>query len=710
MEQLTTESTDPYEPLEAASSHSSTRTNLESNDAFNPRLIGPPLYTSVDNTALCLDCQERFDESHFQRVGERCEDGQALYLMHEYKISRKEVKLNAKDGCRMCSLINYQGSRDAETVRWFLRCHPTQEGQHSQLPDVREVVMQYHNLEADNPELTHGYTSLHAHASRGNPAGKYVSARDIISDFRSGQAFDRVKGWLAECTERHEYCSRPIARPLPTRVIHVPQHDMSQLCLVDTDGIPGDYAALSYAWGPDSQPNKTTSSNLGVYHNQIILSNLPQTLQDAIHITQTLNINYLWVDSMCIIQDSNEDKIVEISKMRHIFKNAFCTIIGARSPTSSQGFLDNFPLRYPLLEEDIIIPYGSSADTGDKGTMTLREAGGFKQADIIRDFTESRAWCLEESVLSPRCIIYSNIRLRWSCAQTQYSDGDYTHNEESEYKIKPLPRLFRLGQKREAEDDDDWEELWKFWISIVTNYSTRELTRPDDKLRAISGLVDEIHALYCDGDDEYLTGIWKRKLFPGLMWFIMPRTRLDNVTYLQPRIRDIAPSWSWASTNGTVAHYNGGVNINPQCDIIDWYGKVSRKEPFNRAVDAALEVEGRLKKAIWDADRLSVYDETELPPQGSQSESEDYSIRSLAIADGFPDTNETVGIYCRVYCLELGYIERQDRRGSSSKETVGLLLFRARKGKGVFSRYGLFKGYDLDTWFEGVVAKRILII
>lgn len=139
-----------------------------------------------------------------------------------------------------------------------------------------------------------------------------------------------MNGWLTECTECHEKCNQPVAQPLPTRVIQIPtDNDETQLRLVDSDGISDNYAALSYAWGTDRHPNMTTSTNKEAYYQQINLSNLPKTLQDAVVTTKKLGIKYLWVDSMCIVQDDEEDKMDEIRKMRHIFKNAYCTIIGA---------------------------------------------------------------------------------------------------------------------------------------------------------------------------------------------------------------------------------------------------------------------------------------------------------------------------------------------------------------------------------------------
>lgn len=106
------------------------------------------------------------------------------------------------------------------------------------------------------------------------------------------------------------------------------------------------YVALSYVWGNEGQLHRLTSENLSKYLVGIDPLLLPPTITDAIHVTHTvLRVRFLWIDSVCIIQDSREDKHREVAKMRDVYDYAFLTIDAANAASVSQGFLhDGQPL------------------------------------------------------------------------------------------------------------------------------------------------------------------------------------------------------------------------------------------------------------------------------------------------------------------------------------------------------------------------------
>jgi hypothetical protein len=69
------------------------------------------------------------------------------------------------------------------------------------------------------------------------------------------------------------------------------------------------------------------------------MQQLPATIIDAIRLAQTLSISYLWIDSLCIVQNSEEDKVREIATMDRVYKNSWVTISAARASTCLDGFL-----------------------------------------------------------------------------------------------------------------------------------------------------------------------------------------------------------------------------------------------------------------------------------------------------------------------------------------------------------------------------------
>jgi hypothetical protein len=166
----------------------------------------------------------------------------------------------------------------------------------------------------------------------GDPAPEFTIKRP------SGFIND-AKSWFSECTEKHETCPAYDETALPTRVLDtMTSADTLGLRLYETRGMKGYYATLSYCWGAD-QPLKLTSARLAAYNNNIMEETLPQSIRDAVYVTRCLGMRYLWIDAYCIIQDSEEDKKLEIAQMGSIYKNSHLTIEGSGSSSSETGFL-----------------------------------------------------------------------------------------------------------------------------------------------------------------------------------------------------------------------------------------------------------------------------------------------------------------------------------------------------------------------------------
>jgi len=128
----------------------------------------------------------------------------------------------------------------------------------------------------------------------------------------SNDSFREVQEWLTICKKTHDDC--PPLKPvlLPTRVIDVGESTSSQQKLFTTGGILGYYTALSYCWGTEPQPLVTTEENIKSLCDDIPTSSLARTIQEVITVTRKLGIRYIWIDALCIIQDSQEDKNIEL--------------------------------------------------------------------------------------------------------------------------------------------------------------------------------------------------------------------------------------------------------------------------------------------------------------------------------------------------------------------------------------------------------------
>jgi hypothetical protein len=146
---------------------------------------------------------------------------------------------------------------------------------------------------------------------------------DISSHGLSESCMSLALQWLQDCTEgkgKHGECPKPAQTELPTRVIDV--QEMRLHC--PSPETYGRWVSLSHCWG-GSSPVQTTLGNLDS-HMARLPDPLPQTFADAVTVTKMLGLRYLWIDSLCIIQDSQEDWVHESAHMAKVYENAFVTI------------------------------------------------------------------------------------------------------------------------------------------------------------------------------------------------------------------------------------------------------------------------------------------------------------------------------------------------------------------------------------------------
>jgi hypothetical protein len=188
------------------------------------------------------------------------------------------------------------------------------------------------------------------------------------------------------------------------------------------ENLKGHYITLSYCWG--SKPNfMLTSTTIVKFSSGIQIALLPKTLQDAVHITRWLNIKYLWIDSLCIIQDSGEDWEREASKMPEVYMNSYLTIAAMMSADSNGGC---FSFRNPLVHQPCCLfddPIGLFDGSGGRGIFAhpfeadqLRVGSTFEDSPLRK-----RAWVLQERILSPR-IVYFGDTIIWECNERFVSD------------------------------------------------------------------------------------------------------------------------------------------------------------------------------------------------------------------------------------------------------------------------------------------------
>lgn len=224
-----------------------------------------------------------------------------------------------------------------------------------------------------------------------------------------------LKEWLTNCNDSH-HCApdetKQSETKLPTRVIHVTgtesQFSLRLIQSTDEDSLKtGRYLALSHCWGSmnDSSRYCTYKSNVAARKQRLEYSDLPQTFQDAVRITLALNVPYLWIDSLCIIQDDALDWASESRRMEDIFSSAYCTIAASSATSSIMGFLGQRKRR-PC------VPVAST-----QGTFYVCKAIDDFQSDVAESVLNQRGWVLQERALSRRTIHFTSTQVYWECGR-----------------------------------------------------------------------------------------------------------------------------------------------------------------------------------------------------------------------------------------------------------------------------------------------------
>ncbi|KAK6079540.1 HET domain-containing protein [Seiridium cupressi] len=345
----------------------------------------------------------------------------------------------------------------------------------------------------------------------GDPAADRISNRREKPPKTGIETMNKIKDWIKHCTAGDDHarttrCGPFTGAELPPRVIEVSGDDDASLHvkLVEPEsGSHARYVALSYCWGPAQYNTPTTiEANYHQHRLEIPIAKTAKTLRDAMLVTRQLGLRYLWIDALCIIQDSDSDKDLQISKIRSIFENAFITIMAAAGENASSGFLD-----MPTQQNNIAfqLPYRHPEDEeGNMGTIYAIEA------DTKRSMKDQpinlRAWTLEERLLSRRKIIYFEDRVAWEGYDISLADSGEIENMGDDMRIPA--RILHAGDARFTSGPFTADELeWAVhteWLKNIEWYTMRELTRPSDKLRAVGGIAQKYQTMF---QVEYLADI-----------------------------------------------------------------------------------------------------------------------------------------------------------------------------------------------------------
>jgi hypothetical protein len=276
------------------------------------------------------------------------------------------------------------------------------------------------------------------------------------------------------------------------------------------------------------------------FQSEIAFESLPQTFQDAVTTCRRLQIEYIWIDSLCIIQDDPDDWLHESSLMHKVYANSLCNLAATAAENSSVGL---------FFDRDVSKLQPCWVEIPSKENSTVRYHIGVDymwERNVSNAPLNQRAWVLQERLLARRILHFAKEQLAWECCEMEATES-HPMGQSGDAWSPPRFKLLdpKLVSPASVQYEKDPVTLWpcQKWQNVVQIYSSTGLTKACDKLVALSGLASHFKTI-CN--DEYVAGMWKRFLCSQLLWTVA----YSKEAVRAPKYR--APSFSWAALDGEI--------------------------------------------------------------------------------------------------------------------------------------------------------------
>lgn len=421
---------------------------------------------------------------------------------------------------------------------------------------------------------------------------------------------DLIRSWLNICSQYHqEECQRrkyllkkrrldPRFRDFALTVV-----DVVDMCITELPGDPSDdarYVALSYTWGEETritgghgappkakwmehQPCRTTTRNIGALKQEdgileCFRGKMSRVLQNAIGLTQQLGYRYLWVDSLCIIQDDPLSWDIHANAMDIVYGEAELTICAADGDGPQAGLQALFPpegSRYARHAEEYVADY--ELEGHERLQFILSRPS---ESYIAQSRWGRRAWTLQERLLSRRCLIFVGGRMYFQCQSTSMSEDIYSEAHIAGMSVElqeaPASILKRL--------DSDPLSVYKQCVEL---YTDRTLSHESSILEAFLGIATLINSSLGDGC-ELLFGLPRAHFDSALLWEPEGKPGIREGTTQR------FPTWSWCGWKGTRITYRADTVAGLEIDRDEWVSKHTWITYYTRDGEGAL-------RPVWDS-------------------------------------------------------------------------------------------------------------
>ncbi|KAF4973282.1 hypothetical protein FSARC_357 [Fusarium sarcochroum] len=557
----------------------------------------PLKFLSVQDGTLCDWCHDGL-----QRPGSKSEG-------NPFRTRALSDLLEASSYCKYCAMwakALRQSERDLkeEGQEAALKKHPLAQDV-VEPKDVKLQFLSLHNWDTHNFQLVIAWPHLGPQWAaldfiKADDA-KAINTKPLPVSDQDDETWQSVTEWLARCDKYHPFCKHakdPAWKP--SRLLYLsPPSGPLKVRLVEGEDVPDqvEYLTLSHRWG-GTNPLQLTRDTLEPFKSSMSVDALSRTFVDACNTVRKLGHAYLWIDSLCIIQNDVEDWALEAGRMSSVYGNSWLNICAAGASTDNDG------LFYPEEKRDVDawLPVWVRREWG--GTFS----GDYCVSDhhnwwmrVADSPLNRRAWVLQERILAPRVLHFGLEQVALECCSASVCErlpyGDPTTG--GGHALMSLTKQFVLGVRNDDLDQLTLEGVFRDWNQVVRGYAQGQLTVETDRLVALAGLVDAFYPVFEsmaetdiledtdeEGDDNkeepeagvpdrpgetsdqasgkqpsqsiFLAGLWKPYLWMQLAWRATSRIQRhqmnDNAPAAPGKRYDqyVAPTWSWCSLKDAV--------------------------------------------------------------------------------------------------------------------------------------------------------------
>lgn len=465
-----------------------------------------------------------------------------------------------------------------------------------------------HTSKLDEP-VPSWYLDVSKHAANDLDSRPWMVRRELfplrpIPDSTGhNPVLDIAKTWLQNCETHHDCETLKALSTLdsewyPKRLIDITDVALPRLLETNSERPcqPFRYATLSHCWGSNPDFITLTTENSETFCKGIPIDTLPKSFHDAIIVCNHLGIRYIWIDSLCILQDSHPDWLLHATEMSSVYQNCHLNLSLDAAANPNQGA---FAYRNPDVLQDCCSfstflwdlgptrvddddssssesDFSSNVSDDTSGSLRSGEAKGISSPgetgspeghtstatkDVLKclvfvpdlDYSlanpdlplSTRGWVVQERLLSPRVLHFTDDRIRWECDKEDALHEGLPHglpgtgepfDQYAKHEFNCFPDMFPERSK--------WDHF-DHWEGIVRIYSQCQLTYPEkDKLVALSAVAQRFSRVF---SNEYYAGHFRENMPFDLGWQVLRRG------YEQEHSTRRYPTWSWTSVDSEVS-------------------------------------------------------------------------------------------------------------------------------------------------------------